>query len=276
MIIDGHSHACGKFLTAESIIKVLDDNGVDKVVLVPGELNSKKEYSLPDIASRFPKRNVVKITNYITKLAMTLTGKIKEIPEGNEYVYNLKTKSNNRVIQFLWATTGIENITHYLNTKYSDWAFHGVKVHQCWEKFSIDSDFFKEVALWTENHDLPLFIHLYSDSEVLKLIEYKRKHPKLKLIVAHLFGLELFIENFEKDDNLYFDSSPLQLISEIRLLKAINYVGTDHIMMGTDTPYGAADNLTKSIERINKLKLSNDDKELILGLNMKRLLKLME
>ena len=40
MIIDGHSHACGKYLTAEGIIKTLDENGVDKVVLVPGELNN--------------------------------------------------------------------------------------------------------------------------------------------------------------------------------------------------------------------------------------------
>ncbi|MFC2123427.1 hypothetical protein ACFLU5_01345, partial [Bacteroidota bacterium] len=80
MIIDGHSHACGKFLTAESIVKALDNNGVDKVVLVPGELNSKSEYSLPDIAAIFPKYNVVKVTNYLTKFVMKLTGKVKDIP----------------------------------------------------------------------------------------------------------------------------------------------------------------------------------------------------
>jgi predicted TIM-barrel fold metal-dependent hydrolase len=274
MIIDGHSHACGKYLTAEGIIKTLDENGVDKVVLVPGELNSKSEYFLPNIASRFPEYNVVKLTNNLTKLVMRLTGKVKDIPIGNEFVYDLKTKTENRVIQFLWATTGIEDITNYLNTKYDDWAFHGVKLHQCWEKFSIDSDFFTDVAKWTEKHDLPLFIHLFSDNDVLKLIEYKIRHPKLKLIVAHLFGLELFIKNFHKDENLYFDTSPFQLISDYRLQKAIDYVGVERILMGTDTPYGAKDNLSKSIDRINKLELSKDEKELILGLNMKRLLKL--
>lgn len=274
MIIDGHSHACGKFLTAESIIKTLDENGVDKVVLVPGELNSKSEYSLPNIASRFPDYNVVKLTNNLTKIVMKLTGKVKDIPAGNEYIYGLKTKTVDRVIQYLWATTGIENINNYLNTKYEDWAFHGVKLHQCWEKFSIDSDFFTTVAKWAEKHDLPLFIHLYSDNDVLQLIKYKRKHPKLKLIVAHLFGLELFIKFFHKDDNLYFDTSPLQLISDYRLRKAIDYVGVERILMGTDTPYGAKDNLRKSIDRIKKLELSKDEKELILGFNMKRLLKL--
>lgn len=59
IIIDGHSHACGKFLTSESIVSTLDKCGIDKVVIVPGELNSKTEYSLPNLASIFPQRNVV-------------------------------------------------------------------------------------------------------------------------------------------------------------------------------------------------------------------------
>ena len=272
MIIDGHSHACGKFLTAESIVKVLDDNGVDKVVLVPGELNSKSEYSLPDIASKFPNQNVVKVTNYMTKLVMTLTGKVKDIPAGNEHVYDLKTKTDNRVIQFIWATKRIKNITDYLDTKFNDWAFHGVKLHQCWERYSVDSDFFRHVASWTEKNDLPLFIHLFSDKEVIRLIDYKREHPKLKLIVAHLFGLEIFISKNFKDDNLYFDSSTIQLISDHRLKMAIDFVGANRILFGTDTPYGAKDNISRNLKRLKGLDIPNKDKELIIGENMKRLL----
>ncbi|MFA8451192.1 MAG: amidohydrolase family protein [Bacteroidales bacterium] len=274
MIIDGHSHACGQYLTAAGIIDALDKHGVDKVVLVPGELNSKSEYSLPNIASKFPAHNVVKVTNKLTKFIMRLTGKIKDIEAGNEFVYNLKTKTNNRVIQFIWITKRVGKVSDYLNEKYDEWGFHGVKMHQCWEQFSINSDYFKDVAKWVEEKNLPLFIHLYSDSDVLKLIEYKRKHPELKLIVAHLFGLELFIKEFQNDGNLYFDSSPLQLVSDCRLMKAIDYVGINKVLMGTDTPYGAKDNLWKSINRIIKLDLSKEDKALLLGLNMKRLLNL--
>ena len=83
---------------------------------------------------------------------------------------------------------------------------------QCWETFSVDSNFFREVALWAEKNDLPLFIHPLSDPEVRKIIDYKRNHPNLKLIIAHLFGLELFIKHKFKDDNLYFDSSCPQLL----------------------------------------------------------------
>jgi predicted TIM-barrel fold metal-dependent hydrolase len=274
MIIDGHSHSCGKFLTKESILETLDNNGVDKVVLVPGERDSKAEYNLPNIAKRFPKRNVVKVTNQLTKVIMNLTGKVKDIPAGNEFVYELKTAAPDRIIQFIWITKDINSAADYLDSRYAEWGFHGVKLHQCWENFSIDSDFFKEVAVWTEKHDLPLFIHLYSDSEVAKLIEYKTNHPNLKLIVAHLFGLELFIKKNFKDENLYFDTSPLQLISHFRLKRAIDFIGTDRLLFATDTPYGAKKNHRKTILRINELDISDKEKKMILGRNLQELLQL--
>ena len=274
MIIDGHSHACGKFLSPESIISALDFNGFDKVVLVPGELNSTTEYPLPHLAKVFPKYNVVKATNVLTKVTMKLTGKVKDIPEGNEYVYHLVSATSNRVIQFLWITTEIKNTTEYLDKKFADWQFKGVKLHQCWESFTIDSKFFNDVANWTGQNNLPLFIHLYSDSEVKKIIQYKREHPNFKLIIAHLFGLELFIKENYRDDNLYFDTSTIQLISDYRIKKAIDFVGAHRILFGTDTPYGAKDNLSRNLNRIKSLDISDNDKALILGLNMKRLLEL--
>ena len=70
MIIDGHAHASGDFLTPKNIIQKLDETGVDKVVLVPGELNSTKTYSLPNLAQLFPPKNVVKLTNSLTRFIL--------------------------------------------------------------------------------------------------------------------------------------------------------------------------------------------------------------
>ena len=78
MIIDAHAHACGSFLNSEDIICELDKNGVDKVVLVPGELGSDKNYSLPKFASIFPNRDVVKITNMMTKMVIGISGAEKK------------------------------------------------------------------------------------------------------------------------------------------------------------------------------------------------------
>jgi hypothetical protein len=49
MVIDGHAHASGEYLKVESITDYLSRNNTDKVVLVPGELNSSKTYHLPHL-----------------------------------------------------------------------------------------------------------------------------------------------------------------------------------------------------------------------------------
>ena len=274
MIIDAHAHACGVFLKSKDIIEMLDMNNVDKVVLVPGEFGSDKNYSLPELATKFPNTDVISFTNFITKIVIRISGAAKQIDEGNRYVFSLAKDYPDRIVQFYWVKLSESDVLEKLKIHFSEYKFKGIKLHQCWESFSIDSYFFRQVAVWAENHDLPLFIHLYTDKDVIQLINYKRKHPNLKLIVAHLFGLELFIAEKFKDENLYFDTSTIQLISDIRFKKVIDFIGADKVLFGTDTPYGAKDNIKRNINRIKSLEISSRDKDLILGLNMKRLLKL--
>lgn len=271
MIIDGHAHACGDYLTSETIIKKLDESNADKVILVPGELNSKKTYALPDLARIFPKKNVVKFFNILTKMVIRLTGAVKHIQKGNDYVFELVRKIPQRVIQFFWITKEISDIHQTLEEKYNNLKFKGLKLHQCWERFSIESNYFMNIADWAEKKGLPIFIHLGSDKEVIKLIEYKKNHPNLVLIIGHLFGLELFSEEKLIFDNIYFDISTYQVTSDERVMKAIKRFGAEKIILGSDTPYGK-DNLKKNIERIDRLSISQGEKDSILGLNIKNLL----
>jgi predicted TIM-barrel fold metal-dependent hydrolase len=273
MIIDGHAHACGDYLYPESIILNLNQTGTDKVVLVPGELGSNKTYGLPNLAKVFPKRNVTKFFNVLTRPIIGLTGAVNHIEAGNEYVYDLKTKCQNRVIQFIWITRRIPNPIEYLTQKFIDWKFQGIKMHQCWERFLIDSSFFMDIAEWAEMNGVPLFIHLWSDREVKKIIKYKKQHKILKLIIGHLFGLELFIEEKISDENLFFDTSTVQVISTYRLMTAIKKFGVGQILFGSDTPYGR-NNLQKNIDRINSLTIGEKEKNMILGDNLRDLLKI--
>lgn len=271
MIIDGHAHASGDFLTPEGIIQTLDAANTDKVVLVPGEMNRSKAMPFPDIAKLFPKRNVTKFFNHLTKMVMRITKANEQFEKVNAYVYGLTQKLPDRVIQFYLVTDSIQNLTQELEDKYSDWEFKGLKIHQCWYSIYIDSTIFCDTANWAEKHGLPIFIHLESDKEVKKMIEYKRLHPQLKIIIGHLFGLELFIESKIKFENLYFDISTYQVTSDYHVLMAIEYFGADKIILGSDTPYGK-DNLKKNIERITNLPLNQDEKGKILGINLKKIL----
>ncbi len=273
MIIDGHAHACGNYLTAEKITQTLLESGADKVVLVPGELDSDKTYPFPNVAKYFPNSNVTSFFNRLTKFVVKVTKAKEDFKKGNDFVYTLAKTLPDRVIQFYLVTNENNDISKILTVKHKEQDFKGLKIHHCWFPILIDSELFKQTSNWAIENNMPLFIHLLSDKEVYKLIEYKKIHPKLKLIVAHLFGLEIFIKLNFKDENLYFDISTYQVTSDKRVLRAIDFVGANKVVMGSDTPYGKG-NLQKNIDRIKKLDISVEEKDLILGENMRRLLKI--
>jgi predicted TIM-barrel fold metal-dependent hydrolase len=271
MIVDGHAHASGDFLTPEGIVKTLNAANTEKVVLVPGEMNRFKAMPFPNVAKLFPKRNVTKIFNLLIKIVVRITKANEQFKKANNYVYELSQNVPNRVIQFYLITDSSPNISQELEEKYREWEFNGLKIHQCWYRIKIDSTIFIDSANWAEKHGLPIFIHLESDKEVKKLIEHKKYHPELKIIIGHLFGLELFINSRIELENLYFDISTYQITSDYRVKRAIEHFGADKITLGSDTPFGK-DNLIKNIERIKCLPLSEDEKSKVLGLNLKELL----
>jgi uncharacterized protein len=273
MVIDGHAHACGDFLTASNILKILDENDVDKVILVPGERNSTKNYSLPELARYFPDYDVVSITNRMTRIAISLSGTAEQVPEGNQFVRSLAQAYPDRIVQFLWVLLGKPEMLQELEAQYSEWSFKGIKLHQCWDRFTIRSEVFEKVARFAAKKDLPIFIHLNSYGEVKALIEFIERNPETKFIVGHLFGLELYLLSGKKMEDVYFEISNTYLVSTQRLNKAIEHFGAHKIIFGSDTPYGR-NSLQLNMERVKTLPISEESKEMILGKNMQTLLKL--
>jgi predicted TIM-barrel fold metal-dependent hydrolase len=112
-----------------------------------------------------------------------------------------------------------------------------------------------------------------SRQEVRYLIDSIRRHPSTTFIIGHLFRLEEYIQADLRMDNVYFDISTPPLISLVRLQKALDYYGAQRLILGSDTPYGV-ESLRKNIERVRALALSEEDKALILGGNLQRILRL--
>ncbi len=266
MIIDIHAHACGENSTTEGILKNLTANNADKIVLVPGQLGSHKTYRLPNIASWFPNREVVKLTNMMTKIVIRLTGEMKKvITLGNESVFQMHQAYPNTIYQFYWISlTLTQDIIQQLETDYARYHFRGVKVHQCWETFSFKAPAFQSILRWCVDKNLPLFIHADSHDEIQHLIALLEKEPRAKVILGHLIGLEQFIKRKKPFPNVYFDISPPSLTSIERIKKAIMSCKADHVLLGSDTPYGQ-DNLAINITRIQGLSISQKEKDFILG-----------
>ncbi len=271
MIIDGHAHACGELLNAEGILRTLDENGVDKIILVPGQHQSGKTYGLPNLAKLFPNREVANATNALTKVVVRLSRSARYIEDDNETVHGFSQTSPDRILQFYWVMLrhGFDSAT--VGARFRSWRFKGLKVHQCWDDFDIKSDAFDELAHFAVANGLPVFVHLDGAAQAAALAELAARRPGTIFIVGHLYGVERFVSAHSPLKNVYFDISCPDLVSDARLKLALDHFGPERLMLGSDSPYGR-NNLSRGIERIRALGIGEGDKELMLGGNIARLL----
>jgi len=145
----------------------------------------------------------------------------------------------------------------------------GIKLHQAWNLFKIDSREFKDLVDIASSHQLPIFIHPYSKNEVVKLCRFIRENQHAVFIIGHLAGADLFAESETNPKNTYFETSSSNRIQGSDIQWAIDTFGYEHIVFGTDTPYTSID---AQIDRIERLDLTDRIKEHIYSLNAKKIL----
>jgi len=271
MIIDGHAHQGGEYRDLPSIIKTLDDAGIDRVVLCPGDKKRARPMTIPDIAGEFVGDNL----NYqINKLLRTAThGKatMDYIDRGNEELADLSKEAGGRVIQFYWTDPLREGIISDLESRHESPGVRGIKLHQCIHPFKILSDEFHKVATFASSHDMPVFIHLYAKSDITDFISVADNY-NTSFISGHLIGIDTYIrEKNRVSDNIYFDISCPPLVPPEKIMKAMNVFGPGRLTMGSDTPYGRH-NPRKAVSFVRSLPVGDQDKEMILGNNLMKLL----
>ncbi|MBC7765160.1 MAG: amidohydrolase family protein [Hyphomonadaceae bacterium] len=267
MIVDGHAHASGGYLNIETIIKTLDENNVDYVALCPGPMDMKNDQSLPNLSKKYPNADFFYFVNQVIRITVALTGSSKQIDAGNKYVYEFAKQFPERIKQFYWVNATEKNVMEKLEDEYALYKFKGLKIHMCWNRMKLLSTEMQAVAQWAGEKGLPIFIHLGTKRDARDVITLIKRYENTVFIVAHLSGLDVFMDKQVNDANVYYDISSYQLIPQKKLLAAIATFGATKIIMGSDTPFGN-DCLEKSIERIRALGLSEQDMALIMGENM--------
>jgi uncharacterized protein len=271
MIIDGHAHLGGEYRDLPTILSTLDNLGIDRVVLCPADRTRHKSFPLPDMASMFPAKELNFVVNRLIRTATPQAKYQKNIDDGNKNVFHVSGLSEGRIIQFFWANPLKEGIINEIETKFDEWKFRGLKLHQASHHFKIISSQFRQIAEMAVLKNIPVFIHLYSKKEVLDFISVSAEY-KTPFIVGHLIGLELFVQHKSKiSDNIYFDISCPALVSVDRIQMAIKEFGSGRIIMGSDAPYGK-NNTEEIVSRIMSLGLPDNDCEMILGNNLHSIL----
>jgi predicted TIM-barrel fold metal-dependent hydrolase len=274
MIIDAHAHACGEFADPRKLIEILDKLGVDQVALCPGLKGHTNAPSPPNIPISAIKQHPLYLRYFINLgIRFNYNLLLKEKQDGNEFVYSLAEEHPDRITQVYWLDPRKPDSMTKLKSDFEKWRFKAVKLHQACTPFESDGIEINHIAEFCEQKRIPLFIHLWSNGEARKLLNVAKDYPGTNFILLHLIGLEAIAKQAKYTNNIHYEISPFSYIKETRLRYAIDKLGVDHIILGSDTPWDK-DSLENNIARIDRLNIASTEKERILGINIMDILKL--
>jgi len=158
-----------------------------------------------------------------------------------------------------------------------DLGLHGIKLHPDFQH--IDADDPRMLPIYEAAQGrLPILIHTGDEksthSQPCKVAKILKNFPHLTIIAAHLGGYSQWDEMREyllKKD-VYFDtSSCFWRLTPEQMTEIILAHGVDRVLFGTDYPVSTQ---KEELERFFRLGLSENQREKILYLNAKVLLKL--
>src|SRR5262249_3034014 len=122
-------------------------------------------------------------------------------------------------------------------------------------------------------HDAPVIVRTgFHPCEPLLFLPLAEAFPEVKIILAHMGG-RIFSDAMivaERAANVYLETSAQMPMA---IVAAINHIGAERIVFGTDTPYGIA---AGEVERIKSLNLSNETLSKVCETNMLGILRLQQ
>lgn len=158
----------------------------------------------------------------------------------------------------------------------------GIKLHPEYQNFYIDCPESLRILKKCEELDLIVVLHAGNDVGAYPPAHClpDRLHHVLdyvsgeKIVAAHLGGWSAWddVEKFLVGTPIYLDTAyTLSYISEEQLMRIIKNHGSEKILFGTDSPWQPQG---KTIEQIEALDLSQEEKDNIFYKNAKKLLKI--
>lgn len=152
----------------------------------------------------------------------------------------------------------------------------GVKIHPDTQMYNLDDRRMDEVYDYLSQKGLPILIHTgdyrYTYSHPSRLAKVLDKFPKLVVIAAHFGGWSMHDLALEylRDKNCFVDtSSSFTTTGLVRAKELIRIYGAERVLFGTDFPMWS---LKDEVENLEKMKLTDDEYELIFYKNAFRIL----
>lgn len=202
-------------------------------------------------------------------------------------------KGNERLIGFGNIDFEKGDLTEQVD-KISALGFKGIKMHPPYQEFVIDGP--EAFEVYARAEELGLFISFHSgmhwhrlrDNRVILFDEVAWNFPKLKFSMEHIGGYHFYREalavmcnNSRNGGGVYAGwtsvgthkgKDSVWALTDEELERVIHQTGEERSIFGLDFPYNNAEVIKADIERIKNLDLTDECKEKILGLNLKKAL----
>ncbi|WP_164821543.1 amidohydrolase family protein [Paenibacillus koleovorans] len=128
---------------------------------------------------------------------------------------------------------------------------------------------------YLEEHDIPMLFHSWYktverttfESTPADIARMAKKHPRMRILMAHLTGAKLRgVMDIKPYPNVLLDTSGSQP-EEGYLARAIEELGADRVLYGSDYPIRA---FSTQLGRIDSVALSAEDRDKVLYRNAQR------
>lgn len=158
----------------------------------------------------------------------------------------------------------------------------GIKLHPEYQQFNIDAPEMMKIYDYALTKGLIILFHAGYDpaypppyhSSPKQFAEISKQMQGGVMIAAHLGGQRQWadVEKYLAGTDMYLDTSMgMKYYSHEQFLRIVEKHGADKILFGTDSPWSKGD---EEIKELNSLPLAQNEKDLILYKNAKRILKI--
>lgn len=164
-----------------------------------------------------------------------------------------------------------QDIDAELRRCFEDLGMRAIKLHPATHQSPIDGSAFKKVFEFAANKRLPILSHEWGPPKFIG--QLSSKYPEVSFIMAHMGFWDgrsdfAYADVMASHNNVYVDLAYSNVLYEA-LERLVAIVGPRKIVFGSDFPLH---DLGYQVGRVMSSKLSNKYKQLILGLNMLRIL----
>ena len=249
MIIDCHYHHDLTLLNTEQLIEKMNQNGVDKIVLIPcmnGEIPQPPEFLLKIMRFFLAHKSLRGIAkrgaaNFNDRGNLKLPlGEIEIYKDpGHEAVLDAIRRFPDRFNGWVFINPQgdhdpIEETEKWLQIP----GFIGIKAHPFWHQYGPKA--LLEVAHIAAKKNKPMLVHIgfNQEKELQALIN---DVPNLKLILAHAAfpGYADTWRLIRDKPNVVVDLSAEAYVDEKRTQQVVEFLGPERCLYGTDGPYGS-------------------------------------